>query len=54
MDFTPASDPIAERDEEEAWFDDEAPSDRTATGSAGARNGAGRFEEENGQGDYDY
>ena len=41
MDFTePPSDPIRERDEEEAWFDDEEPAIAPASGSANGSSGA--------------
>ncbi|KAL1408968.1 hypothetical protein Q8F55_005785 [Vanrija albida] len=51
IDFAPADDPIAARDAEEAWFDDEAPSG----GGVGNGNGAARGREmENGDGEYDY
>lgn len=52
IDFTPAHDPIAERDREERYFDDEAPS--AAAGGAGNGHGAGGKAMENGQGEYDY
>jgi hypothetical protein len=52
VDFTPADDPIARQDAQDAWFDDEAPS----AGGGAAGNGAhtGSKAMENGQGDYDY
>lgn len=52
IDFTPAEDPIADRDREDRYFDDEAPS--TAAGGVGNGHGAGDKAMENGQGEYDY
>ncbi|WOO82777.1 uncharacterized protein LOC62_04G006263 [Vanrija pseudolonga] len=49
IDFSPADDPIAARDAEDRWFDDEAPS------GGGVGNGASRDRAlENGEGEYDY
>ncbi|EKC97337.1 hypothetical protein A1Q2_08260 [Trichosporon asahii var. asahii CBS 8904] len=52
VDFTPAEDPIADRDRTDAYFDDEAPS--TAPGGSGNGHGEGDKVMENGQGEYDY
>lgn len=52
IDFTPADDPIGDRDRLDAYFDDEAPSN--ARGGTGNGHGHGDKAMENGQGEYDY
>lgn len=52
IDFETADDPIASRDQEDAYFDDEAPSH--VSDGAGNGHGKGHKAMENGQGEYDY
>lgn len=54
VDFVDREDPIAERDAQDAWFDDEPPIAASSAKNTG--NGATRGSKvtENGQGDYDY